>query len=499
MSWIDGLARRPLWLVMALAITLGLAFLGSRGLWEPDEGRYANVSLQMIKTGDYISLRRNDQALHFTKPPVTYWAMAASIQLLGRNEWAVRLPIALSYLLTVALVFQLGKRFVPTRPWLPALIYATCPATALAAGTVNTDSTLTMALTLAMLCFVQARFGGGSARWLDLMWAAFGLAFLTKGPPALLPLLVIVVFELVQRQGLRRLVRPLGWLAFAVIGLAWYAEVCRRHPGLLDYFLGHEVYARIATESLNRFPEWYGPLVTYLPTLTLGALPWFAIAARRLPSLRRPWAQMPEDLRLLWLWFGLPLLVLCISRSRLPLYVLPLFAPLSILLARAMPDFALTRRHVLLLAGWVGLIVAIKGYAAYGINNDKDSREFAAKLAPLLPGQPGVLLFVDHPSRNGLSLYLDTQVERLSFLPKAQKMSDSSFDDTLANELHDPARGRVFIMKHDKEPRFLAEARAAGQRPVRLGEFNDPKARPERIRVVYTLAGDFPQTGETLK
>ena len=49
----------------------------------------------------------------------------------------------------------------------------------------------------------------------------------------------------------KALVRPVGWLAFGLVGLGWFVEVCRRHPGLLDYFLGHEVYARIATDTLS--------------------------------------------------------------------------------------------------------------------------------------------------------------------------------------------------------------------------------------------------------
>ena len=32
--------------------------------------------------------------------------------------------------------------------------------------------------------------------WLAVMWAGFALAFLTKGPPGLLPLLAVVAFDL---------------------------------------------------------------------------------------------------------------------------------------------------------------------------------------------------------------------------------------------------------------------------------------------------------------
>src|SRR5207342_2141597 len=151
----DAVRRHPLAALLALALLLGLAFQGTRGLWEPDEGRYANVALQMIHGHDFVTLRRNEDALHFTKPPVTYWAIAASVSTFGRNEWAVRLPMALAYALTVLLAFRLGKTFVPKRPWLPALIYATSPVPFFAANTVNTDTMLAAMEALSVACYVQ--------------------------------------------------------------------------------------------------------------------------------------------------------------------------------------------------------------------------------------------------------------------------------------------------------------------------------------------------------
>ena len=500
-------SRRPLLALLALALVLGLSFQGSRGLWEPDEGRYTNVALQMLHSGDFISLRRNEESLHFTKPPVTYWTIAASVATFGRTEWAVRLPIALAFVLTVLLVFRLGKSFVPDKPWLPALIYATSPVPFFAANTVNTDTMLTLMETLTVLCYAQFRFGRGSVLWLDAMWVGFGLAFMTKGPPGLLPLFAIVAFELMQarseslaggqnppgepamRAGLR-LLRPLGLLAFAIVGLSWYVVVIRRHPGLLDYFLGHEVYARIATDKLQRFPEWYGPLLVYLPTLIAGSLPWLVMA---LAGIRKQgWRGMPSDLRFLWVWFALPLTIFCLARSRLPLYVLPLFVPLALLLGRRLASRRWWPSAPWLLLIWVIMLLGTKFAASAFWVTDKDGRIFAGQLVPMLPGKPGELLFVEDTARNGLNLYLDTDIERLSFKPQPKMLSDSSYDQTVAGELAEPETGRVFIMKIEVERYFLDAVREGGKQPVRLGTIPDARGRTERDRVVYTLAGDFP-------
>ena len=98
----------------------------------------------------------------------------------------------LQFVLSTFLVYRMGRVFVPARPWLPAIVYLSAPLPMLAANYISTDGTLAALEALAVACWVHARFGGGNARWVDAMWLAFGLAFLTKGPPALLPLLAVL-------------------------------------------------------------------------------------------------------------------------------------------------------------------------------------------------------------------------------------------------------------------------------------------------------------------
>jgi 4-amino-4-deoxy-L-arabinose transferase-like glycosyltransferase len=500
----EFLRRRPALALVLLALLLGLAFQGTRGLWDPDEGRYTNVALQILRTGNWISLYRHEASLHFTKPPLTYWTMAASVQAFGWNTWAVRLPMALAFVLSTFLVYRMGRVFVPARPWLPAIVYLSAPLPMLAANYISTDGTLAALEALAVACWVHARFGGGNARWVDAMWLAFGLAFLTKGPPALLPLLAIVVSRLVDFERSPRLLRPVGLLAFAVVGFAWFAVVVQRHPGLLAYFLGHEVVARVATAEHDRSPEWYGWLVVYAPVFALGLVPWLPLAVWR--HFRNGggwprWRALDPAARFLWLWLLLPLVVFCLSRSRMWLYVLPLFAPTSLLVARGLGARALSRPLAwVALAAWLVLLVAIKaglgnppgnGAIAQGLRRNS-AANFAARLQPLLPGVPEEIVFVEDKTRYGLHLYLHAQVARVSFKAHPKAISDADFDMTLAQSLASAHAGRIYILKTDNEGYFLAALREAGYAPRKLGALPDTRGEHALDRVVYTLAGDFP-------
>src|SRR6185436_17165870 len=114
---------------------------------------------------------------------------------------------------------------------------------------VTTDPLLMLGETLAVWGFVVAWWDEPSPRWaIPVMWLGFALAFLTKGPPGLLPLLPIVVFALWSRgaRGLLRLLSPTGFVLFALVALPWFLLQLRARPDLLCYLLGSEVQGRLA-------------------------------------------------------------------------------------------------------------------------------------------------------------------------------------------------------------------------------------------------------------
>ncbi|WP_199100667.1 glycosyltransferase family 39 protein [Dyella sp. ASV21] len=385
--------HRPLWWILLLGLYLTLVFQGSRGLWSPDEGRYVGVALQMMDSGNYLAPAYSPAELNFSKPPLTYWVIAASLHVFGRTTWAARTPYALCFVVTLALLFLMGRRASPNKPWLPSLIYATTAFPYLTANIVSTDVLLTLFETLAVLGFVLATWPQHEAKRRlgpAVMWLGFGLAFLTKGPPGLLPLLSITVFSVVcgDWRALVRLFHPIGVAIFVLIGLGWYALAMLRYPWLLHYFLHDEVYGRIFTSMHRRHAGAMGWALVYLPVLVVGTLPWWRSLFTALRDTCQPaaWRRLRRERSLtlfLTLWFGIPLIIFCLSQSRLPLYLLPLFAPLALLAASRLEytfDLRNSRTQGVL-AGWISLLLAVKGYAAYGITSRDDNQRAAGEIA----------------------------------------------------------------------------------------------------------------------
>jgi 4-amino-4-deoxy-L-arabinose transferase-like glycosyltransferase len=120
------------------------AFQGARGLYEPDEGRYTAVAMEMLRQGNWLEPHLHREQPHWTKPPLTYWTIAASVTFLGRNEFAARLVSSLSFFFSTYLVYLLGQLFLERRAWLAPLVYSSFLFPAVASNIITTDGLLTL-------------------------------------------------------------------------------------------------------------------------------------------------------------------------------------------------------------------------------------------------------------------------------------------------------------------------------------------------------------------
>ncbi len=475
--------RRPPWWLIALLVLMAFVFQGTRAIWEPDEGRYTAAGLNMLESGDWLVPTLDGEHAHLTKPPITYWAIAAGVGLLGHNEWGARLPGALAFVGTGLLVFGIGRRLCTAKPWLPAVIWSLSLGPVVAANIVSTDVLLVFFETAAMFSFVEAwrREGSDRHRWVLVMWIAWGLAFMTKGPPGLLPLGAMVAFLAVHdRAGLRGLFRPAGLAAFALVAFTWFGVIVYQQPDRLGYFLGYEVYDRVFTGVHKRNSEWYGGFEIYLPVLLVGALPWWAFALASCGGPRATWRRLRERVRardrellLLLYWLLLPLAVFFLARSRLQLYILPLFVPLALLLARPLARWNwLDIRRTAWIAGvTAALLLAAKGTLAYWPAN-RDARAMAVAIRQATDlSSVEELAFVGMRPFYGLALYLDRKIESVHFAQPGLEYSKFLAEENLCDEL--AARERnLFIMKRSRTEPFLATmARCGGLAAIEVGHF----------------------------
>jgi 4-amino-4-deoxy-L-arabinose transferase-like glycosyltransferase len=340
-------------------------------LFEPDEGRYAQIPSEMLDRGDWLVPVLQGEP-YLDKPPLLYWLVMIAYRIFGEADWVARLVPASAAILCVIAAYVLGRRVIGERPafW-GGMFLALAPGLASMGRILVLDGLLTLFVTVGLLALFHAvnnrsprsRYSGGewpgvrgqsheeiaafrdafeesnappsiNLRWWRFASLAIALGMLTKGPIAFVLVLPPILAHRWLTSQPARIPRR-AWFELAAIVLAvnapWYIAITVREPEFASYFLWKHNLQRFLTPFDHEEPIWY-----FLPVLLLGLLPiaWMlplvgrSLLSKREHVIARRSAEFGFCL-LAGLWcvgfFSL-------SGSKLPTYILPAFPMLCLAL-----------------------------------------------------------------------------------------------------------------------------------------------------------------------
>lgn len=329
------------WTLPLLLVTFLLAYLlplGSHGLWIPDETRYAQISQDMLLSGNWISPHFMSLR-YFEKPAAGYWMIALGQAIFGSNLFGVRIASAVSTGLSVMLCYLIARRLwnEPRKSFACALLYMSLTMIAGAAGYANLDPQFTFWVSLSLVAMWFALDSTGRAQRL-IGWVVVGLAcgmgFMTKGFLAwLLPVLIALPWMAWQKRWRELLIYgPVAMAVAIVVSLPWALAVHAQEPDYWRFFFWHEHIRRFAGDDAQHDAPWW----FYLPLLVAFSMPWVALLP---PALRQAWhTRRQANIAFLLLWLLMPLLFFSLSKGKLPSYILPCLLPLSLLLGHTLTD-----------------------------------------------------------------------------------------------------------------------------------------------------------------
>jgi 4-amino-4-deoxy-L-arabinose transferase-like glycosyltransferase len=313
--------------IIALASTIFFFHLGSYGLWEPDEGRYAEIAREMLQSGNAIVPHLNYVA-YVEKPPLLYWLTTLSFWIFGISEFSARLPVALSAIAGVLATYCFALRaFGRRHGFLAGAILATTPLYAIMAQVITTDMLLTALVTIATFSFYLAWKEGG--RWCWVAYVAMGLAVMTKGPVgAAIPILTIMIFLGLNRElsgAITRFRAIPGLTLTAIISAPWFVAMTIREPGFFDFYFIGEHLRRAFEADYSHTEAFY----FYVPVILVGLLPWSILV----PFLT--WRSRPQNpaRRFCVVAASVTIVAFSCASAKLIPYVLPAVAPLVVLIA----------------------------------------------------------------------------------------------------------------------------------------------------------------------
>ncbi len=335
----DRAPRHDLLLLLFLGALIFSSGLGLRDPWPADEPRFALIAREMVETGEWLFPRRAAE-LYADKPPLYLWSVAAVYAASHSIRVANLLPSLLAGLVTLCLVYDLGRRMWHRRAGLGAalalLLIAQFP---LQAKTGQIDAMATMWTTLGLygLCrhLLSSRRDANrpSWRWWNIAFFAMGLGVITKGV-GFLPLLALIPWGVARLRGwpgVRHLRGGWRWWLGPLLFLAaistWLAPMLFRVAAsgdsqLLAYrneILWSQTAERYTSIQGHQRPFLYYPTVA-MPLLWMPLtlfLPWLVPAWWR--RLRR---RDPRYLVLLG-WIALVAIFFSFSSGKRGVYILP--------------------------------------------------------------------------------------------------------------------------------------------------------------------------------
>lgn len=374
-------------LLMLLTLWMALPGIDSIPVIDRDEARYAQATVQMVESGDYLNIKFQDRARN-KKPAGIYWMQAAPVKAFTkegeRQIWAHRIPSVLAALIAVLATYWGGAAVMGRRAaFIGAGILATSALFVFEAHVAKTDAML-CAMSAVVLASLLRQRQSPTPLQAILFWAALGIGIMVKGP--IIPVLLVLTLG-----GIFIWERDLGWFKSlldwrgmalcALIVIPWSIMIWIATDGAFftDAFTGDLAPKLAGGQEKHGAPPGY-----YLGTLpflfwpgSLFLLCGLVLGVRASRQTSDDNAGIASASRLLLVWIVPFWILLEIVPTKLPNYLLPAYPALALLCGGAVSamlqvgGFKLTRRigAALFFIASILLITAIlSGEAVYAEN-----------------------------------------------------------------------------------------------------------------------------------
>lgn len=361
------LRKTPIRTEIFLAVLAGLLFLpflGQAHLFDWDEINFAEAAREMLATGNYTSVTIDYQPF-WEKPPLFLWMQMVAMKLFGVGEYAARFPNAVAGILTVILLFQIGKKLRNEQfglVWSLLYMASILPHFYFKSGII--DPWFNLFIFLGVYRFLRG-IDQNSWKQYALAGLYIGLATLTKGPVAIL--IMCMVFGVWWGTiKLKVFFKTKDVLAFCVAliltGSAWFLlELAAGRQHIIKEFIEYQIRLFNTQDAGHG-----GPFIYHWVVLLAGCFPASMFFVPSVAAQFSAYRSAPVARQWMIILFWSVLLLFSVVKTKIVHYSSMCYFPLTFLAAEQMINYlekgSVTRtpRFLVLLFGSItGLILTL--------------------------------------------------------------------------------------------------------------------------------------------
>lgn len=317
--------------LIGIGILFFFPFLGHVHLFDWDEINFAESAREMIETGDFFRVKINYEPF-WEKPPFFFWLQVISMKLFGINEFAARFPNAILGVISLIVLYKIGKKIVSEKfgmIWSLVYLASFLPHLYFKSGIIDPFFNFFIFLSLYFLILTLKKT---TVRKRNSLAAGLflGLAIITKGPVALVLILVTFITYIIIRKGKVKVPIVSLFIFFfssLAITFVWFGyETITNSPWFIIEFIQYQL--ELLTEPVAGHEQ---PIYYHFLVVLLGCFPMSILA---LPAFRKRQQEVPYDFTL-WMkiLFWVVMILFTIVKTKIVHYSSMSYLPLSFLAA----------------------------------------------------------------------------------------------------------------------------------------------------------------------
>lgn len=327
------LNQKNIVLILSLGIMFFFPYLGNVHLFDWDEINFAESAREMLVTQDYFKVTIN-YVPFWEKPPLFFWLQAISMKIFGVNEFAARFPNALAGIITLLVLYFMGKKlYSPQFGLIWSLLYfgSFLPHLYFKSGIIDPIFNLFIFLSI---YFLAKTLASDKKHYKWSFWSGLfaGFAIITKGPVAILLVLLSFIAYVIYTKSKNK-IRIKDILIFIltafVLSSLWFGyEVINNGPWFLIEFIKYQI--ELFTEPVAGHEQ---PFFYHFVVVLLGCFPMSVLALKSFNKNNI----MPNNIPHFELWmkilFWVVMILFTIVKTKIVHYSSMAYLPLSFLAA----------------------------------------------------------------------------------------------------------------------------------------------------------------------